>query len=245
MCAHTHEQTYFCCSIRSLSSSACLLSSSSLLSLSSSSSLRLSSSCLCRSLSSSSSRSRSSSSFLGEGTENTWRLNKVMNNTRVVYNPFVNDIWQCHYIPLFCENKVAVILKAFNKNSQLGLKRLNVTCAPKLNAASHLCWLHMGHTEPESVFRYRSRGISLGDIEARHLTFSSPALPARSCAMSCREQRGYSTYWAAWQTPPWPPPSPCFLRRPTLSCRQSVLWVRMEVTLDMVGRREYCASVIN
>lgn len=61
--------TYFCCSIRSRSSSACLLSSPSLLRRSSSSSLRLSSSCLCRSLSSSSCRWRSSSSFLSTHSE--------------------------------------------------------------------------------------------------------------------------------------------------------------------------------
>lgn len=88
-----YRQTYFCCSTRSLSSSACLLSSSSLLSLSSSSSLRLSSSCLCRSLSSSSCRWRSSSSFLGwsKNNEESYRWCKRFNSLKhFIHHQLIN-----------------------------------------------------------------------------------------------------------------------------------------------------------
>lgn len=118
---HIDSGTYFCCSIRSLSSSACLLSSSSLLSLSSSSSLRLSSSCLCRSLSSSSCRWRSSSSFL--------RCSKVMNEMRNSVNVSLNTtMQQLSNTPLF-------IYKFCSRP-------------------------HVGQTEPGSLFRLCSRGIS-------------------------------------------------------------------------------------
>lgn len=142
-----NTQTYFCCSTRSLSSSACLLSSSSLLSLSSSSSLRRSSSCLSRSLSSSSCRCRSSSSFLKE--RNGWSLIHLMLHPQLI-NICLQTLWQ-----------------------------------------------------------------------RRHLTFSSPALLFQFYVRWHKEQRGYSTCSAVWQTPPWLPPFPCCPRRPTLSCTQS------------------------
>lgn len=87
-------------------------------------------------------------------------------------------------------------------------------------AASQFCWLHIGQTEVESVFRHGSKegSLSLGKWS---LTFSSPAPPFRSCVRWHREQRGYSTCSAAWQTPPWPPPSPSYPRRPTLFCKNS------------------------